>query len=123
MLRDWMSEVQEREVVKKYNTTPGALFAKLGNSDWLFYASAELARLVKVSPIRLIELRMRAKYGIRKELLDLIRLEQVGRVRARLLYDAGFKKVADLRAEGSEAKVARLVGSKEIARRIMEQVT
>jgi helicase len=122
MLRDWISEVGEREVVKKYNTTPGALFAKLSNSDWMFYASAELARLMKVSPVRLIELRMRAKYGIRKELLDLTRLEQVGRVRARLMYDAGIKKVADLRAEGSAAKVERLFG-REIAKRIMEQVT
>ncbi len=122
MLRDWIGEVGEREVVKKYNTTPGALFAKLSNSDWIFYASAELARLIKVSPVRLIELRMRAKYGIRKELLDLIRLEQVGRVRARLMYDSGIKRVADLRSEGSAAKVERLFG-KEIAKRIMEQVT
>ena len=35
----------------------------------------------------------------------------------------GFKKVADLRAPGASAKVERLVGSKEIAKRIMEQVT
>jgi helicase len=122
MLRDWISEVQERDVVKKYNTTPGALFAKLNNSDWMFYASSELARLIKVSPVRLIELRMRAKYGIKRELLDLTRLEQVGRVRARLMFDAGITKVSDLRSEGSAAKVERLFG-REIAKRIMEQVT
>jgi helicase len=122
MLRDWISEVGEREVVKKYNTTPGALFSKLSNSDWIFYATAELARLIKVSPVRLIKLRMRAKYGIREELLDLIRLEQVGRVRARQMYDIGIKRVPDLRSDGAAAKVERLFG-KEIAKRIMEQVT
>jgi helicase len=122
MLRDWMSEVGEREVVKRYNTTPGALFAKLSNSDWIFYATAELARLVKVSPVRLIKLRMRAKYGIREELLDLIRLEQVGRVRARQMYDIGIKKVPDLRAEGAAAKVERLFG-KQVAKTIMDQVS
>ena len=76
-----------------------------------------------MSPVRLIKLRLRAKYGIKKELLDLIRLEQVGRVRARLMYNTGIKRsVSDLRAEGAAAKVERLFG-KEIAKRIMEQVT
>ncbi|VVB76673.1 ATP-dependent DNA helicase Hel308 [uncultured archaeon] len=121
MLRDWAGELGEKDIVKRYGTTPGALFAKLSNSDWLFYASTELARLVRVSPARLLELRMRIKYGIKKELLDLIRLEQVGRVRARLMYDARIRKVSDLREEGAGKKVETLFG-KQIAKTIMDQV-
>lgn len=121
MLRDWISEIGERDVVKRYNTTPGSLFAKLNNSDWLLYASTELARLLKINVMKLLEIRMRVKYGIRKELLDLVRLEQVGRVRARAMYDNGIRRVSDLRSEQARAKVVSLFG-KEIANRILDQV-
>ncbi len=121
MLRDWIGEIGERDVVKRYNTTPGSLFAKLNNSDWLLYASTELAKLLRMNVMRLLEIRMRAKYGIRRELLDLVRLEQVGRVRARLMYDNGIRRVSDLRSEEARAKVVSMFG-KEIAGRILSQV-
>jgi helicase len=121
MLRDWIGEIGERDVVKRYNTTPGSLFAKLNNADWLLYASTELAKLLRMNVMRLLEVRMRAKYGIRKELLDLVRLEQVGRVRARAMYDSGIRRVSDLRTEGARAKVVSMFG-KETAGKILSQV-
>lgn len=121
MLRDWINEIPERDIVKKYGTTPGSLFVKLGNADWLLYASSELSKLLHIGTSKLLELRVRTKYGIRKELLDLIRLEQVGRVRARLMYDNGIRRVSDLRLSGSPEKVERLFG-KEIAKKILEQL-
>jgi helicase len=66
-------------------------------------------------------LRLRLKYGIKEELLDLVRLEQVGRVRARLMYNNGIKSVADLKKEGASRIVEKLFG-KEIAEKIMSQV-
>lgn len=121
MLNDWMKEKGEREITKDYGTTPGALFTKVTNADWLLYSSIELAKLTRVSSAKLLELRIRLKYGIKKELADLVRLEQVGRVRARLMYDNGIRSVADLRKEGSAAKVEMLFG-KEIAKKILDQV-
>jgi len=121
MLRDWISEMPERDMVKKYGTTPGSLFVKLGNTDWLLYASYELSKILHTGTAKLLELRVRAKYGIKKELLDLTRLEQVGRVRARLMYDNGIRRVADLRMGGAEEKIEKLFG-KEIAKKIMEQL-
>jgi helicase len=121
MLRDWINEIPEREIVKKYGSTPGSLFSKITNADWILYASFELSKLIHVSTLKLLEVRIRTKYGIRKELLDLIRLEQVGRVRARLMHDNGIKSVADLRISGSAEKVEKLFG-KEIAKKILEQV-
>ncbi len=121
MLRDWIDEKLERDIVKSYGTTPGVLFSKQTNADWLLYAASELAKLSHMSITKLLELRVRAKYGIRKELLDLVRLEQVGRVRARLMYDNSIKRVSDLRLPGSAEKVERLFG-KETAKRILEQV-
>jgi helicase len=121
MLRDWANEIPEREIVKKYGTTPGTLFVKQTNADWLLYSASELSKLSHLGITKLLELRVRTKYGIRKELLDLIRLEQVGRVRSRLMYDNGIRHVADLRLPGSAEKVEKLFG-KEVAKRILEQL-
>jgi helicase len=121
MLNDWINERSEQEIVEKYSTTPGALHSKLANADWLAYATTELAKIVHVPTIKLIELRLRLRYGIREELLDLVRLEQVGRVRARLMYNNGIKSVADLKKEGSNRIVVGLFG-KEVAEKILSQV-
>jgi Superfamily II helicase len=121
MLNDWINEKSEQEIIEKYSTTPGALYTKLTNADWLIYAASELAKIMHIPNIDLIMLRLRLKYGIKEELLDLVRLEQVGRVRARLMYNNGIKSVADLKKEGASRIVERLFG-KEIAEKIMSQV-
>lgn len=119
MLRDWMSEQKEPEIVKKYASTPGALYTKLTNADWLIYASAELARILKVPQHRLVQARVRMRYGIKEELLDLVRLEQIGRVRARMLYMNGIEKITDIAK--NKDKVKTILGQ-EVAERIFSQL-
>lgn len=119
MLNDWMNEKKEPEIVSKYSSTPGALYAKLTNADWLIYASAEIARILKKSQHKLIETRVRLRYGIKDELLDLVRLEQIGRIRARTLYINGIQKVSDILK--NREKVNALLGN-EIAERIFKQL-
>lgn len=121
MLNGWISEKGESELVKEYSTTPGALFSKLNNADWMLYSATELGKLMRVNTRSLLDLRIRMKYGISKELGDLVRLEQIGRVRARLLYNNGIKTVADMRKEGAAAKVEKLLG-KELSRRVLDQL-
>jgi helicase len=55
----------------------------------------------------LTELMTRVRYGVRKELLDLVKLKGVGRVRARVLFDHGFKGLSDIRTAEVNA-LARL---------------
>jgi len=119
MLNDWISEVRENEIVKKYSTTPGALYSKISNADWLAYSAIELSRLIHRSAHDLVETRVRLRYGIKEELLDLVRLEQIGRVRARILYSNGIRSVADMR--DNRARVSALLG-KEIAERVLSQL-
>ncbi len=121
MLNEWIGEVGEQALMVKYRETPGSIFTKTNNADWLLYSSTELARIVKVNPRMLLELRVRMRYGIKKELLDLVRLEQVGRVRARMMFNSGIKTVEDLRKDGAKAKVERLFG-KEVSARILSQL-
>ncbi len=121
MMNDWIGEKAEREIMKDYRTTPGALFTKVTNADWLLYAGMELAKLSRQNSVKLLEMRIRVKYGIRKELMDLIRLEQVGRVRARMMYNNGIKKAGDIRKKESQDAMRTMFG-KEIAKRIIEQI-
>ncbi len=119
MLRDWMAEIDEESIIKKYHITPGALYAKLSNADWVIYSAIELAKLSRVSARQLVDIRVRLRYGIKAELLDLVRLEQIGRVRARKLFDNGIRTVNDMRSR--RAEVEMLLG-KEIAAKVFSQL-
>ncbi len=121
MLNDWISEMPEPMLVKKYGTTPGALFSKVTNADWLLYSAMEIASLMKVRHAKILEVRVRMRYGIKKELLDLIRLRGVGRVRARIMFDNGIKTVSGIREDESQEKLKKLLG-KELAKSIIEQL-
>ncbi|MCL4404861.1 DEAD/DEAH box helicase [Candidatus Marsarchaeota archaeon] len=119
MLRDWVSEIDEESIIKKYRITPGALFAKLSNADWIIYSAIELAKLSHLAARQLVDIRVRLRYGIRAELLDLVRLEQVGRVRARKLFSNGITTVKEIRE--NRQKVESLLG-KEITAKIFSQL-
>ncbi|MGC8648291.1 MAG: DEAD/DEAH box helicase [Candidatus Micrarchaeia archaeon] len=118
MLYDWINEAREDEIIMKYSTTPGALYSKLSIADWIAYSASELARLVKASVREITDVRVRIKYGIKEELLDLVRLQQIGRVRARMLYNNGIKSVAELKE--NREKVEKILG-KEVTQKVFEQ--
>ena len=42
-------------------------------------------------------LRKRIRYGIKKELLDLVKIRGIGRIRARMLYKNNIKNISDLK--------------------------
>ncbi|MDE1856863.1 MAG: DEAD/DEAH box helicase [Candidatus Micrarchaeota archaeon] len=120
MLNDWMEEIRERDLIKRYSTTPGGLYTKLTTADWMIYSAIELAKLIKAQTHRLIDIRVRLRYGIKDELLDLVRVEQIGRVRARMLYANGIRSVSDMR--NNKDKVRAVLG-KEIAERVLGSIS
>jgi helicase len=93
MLCAWTDEVSEDKLLEKYDVRPGELHHKLQVADWLLYSCEELSRLVKFHAQRSIfrNVRMRLKYGAKEELLPLLRLKGIGRVKARRLYQNGIK--------------------------------
>ncbi|HDJ96690.1 MAG TPA: ATP-dependent DNA helicase, partial [Candidatus Aenigmarchaeota archaeon] len=122
MFEDWINEATEDEILSKYNVTPGELYGRLQNGDWLLYALHEFALLLgKKELLRHIrKVRLRVKYGVKEELLPLVRLRGIGRVRARKLYNAGLKTLKDLREIPLES-LTRLIGPK-VAYNIKEQL-
>ena len=59
------------------------------------------------------------KHGIRRELLPLIRLKNIGRVRARRLFNNGITDPTLLRAAGTE-RIAEILG-RGLARQLFEE--
>ncbi len=96
----WIDEKDEDFLMEKYGIRPGEIRGKIEIADWLLYAAEELARISSMSRelIREISrLRVRVKNGVKEDLLLLLRLKGIGRVRARRLVNNGLKELNDLK--------------------------
>jgi helicase len=93
----------------KIGVEPGDMHRMVEISDWLAYSLYEVAKLLKREDllVSIHDLRIRVKYGIKEELLPLVTLEGIGRIRARALYDAGFTDIKKV-AEASESKLSAI---------------
>jgi len=116
MFQGWIDEQTEDQILVKFRVAPGELWTRLSNADWLLYASQELALLLGYKKLLndLRKVRVRMKYGAKEELIPLIRLEQIGRIRGRRLYNAGLKTISDLK-KIPLSSLERIVGPKVAA--------
>ncbi len=119
---EWMEEMGEDLILEKFGVTPGELHVRLSNADWLLYATQELTLLLGLKDLlkHIRKTRLRVKYGIREELLPLVRLKGIGRVRARTLYNSNLRKLSDLRKIPIQS-LSRLIGPK-LARSVKDQL-
>ncbi len=124
LLKEWAEETPEDELLKRYDVGSGDIFSVTDSAEWLLHATIELASLLDLErhmkPLK--ALRTRIRYGIRAELLPLVQLRNIGRVRARSLYTHGYRDPVSL----SKAKLMDLTAitgiGHEVARSILEQV-
>ena len=122
MFEGWLSEFGENEMNEKFKISPGELHGKVDIADWLLYSCGELALLLgkKESLGEIRKLRTRLKYGIKEELLPLVRLRGIGRVRARRLWNAGMKTILSLKKTPQET--LEIVLGKDTAKSVREQI-
>lgn len=98
LINDWISEQSEDSIADSFGIGPGDIRNKMELAEWLIHATARLADLFNKDAVEdVVELRTRVRYGIKPELLELVKLRGIGRVRARALYDRGLKTIEDLR--------------------------
>jgi len=123
LLDDWIAERTEDEVTKRFGIGPGDVRRMTDQAEWLLYAMAELGRIFNKKKVRaLTRLTIQVQYGVKEELLELISLRSVGRVRGRALYQRGFKTLRDLqKANPSDLSRIPTIGS-NLAMKIKEQV-
>ncbi len=123
LLDDWIAERTEEEVTKKFGIGPGDVRRMTDQAEWLIYSMAELGRIFNKKKVRaLTRLTTRVQYGVKEELLELISLRGVGRVRGRALHQRGFKTLRDLQ-KANPNDLARIptIGP-TLAMKIKEQV-
>ena len=123
LLQDWIDEKSEQEITERYDIGPGDIRAKVETGRWILYSMRELARLRRSPCVAVLDgLHRRVEEGIKAELLELVTLRGVGRVRARSLFNAGHHNLAALRKAGAE-KLAHLpkIGP-NVAELIMRQL-
>ncbi len=99
VLKAWMDEVKEDVIASNYGVAPGDLRVMIENADWLLYSLKEIAAIegVKRDIVNKLErIRKRLQHGVKEELLELVLLPGVGRVKARKLYNAGIRTLKDV---------------------------
>ncbi len=103
----WIEEATEKVLSDKIGVEPGDMHRIVEMANWLAYSLYEVAKLLRREDLmpELYNLRTRIRYGVKEELLPLVVLEGIGRMKARTLYNAGFTDVPKI-AKASQAKLA-----------------
>jgi helicase len=121
LLEDWASEVDEDRITERYGVGPGDVRGKVDTAEWLLGAAERLATDLDLDCVVAVrEAKKRVEYGVREELLDLAGVRNVGRKRARRLYEAGVESRADLREADKSLILGALRGRERTAERILE---
>jgi helicase len=121
LLSDWADEMPDAKICERYAVGPGDVFGMVESVNWLLHATAELSRMFSPAfhhQIREYETCM--KNGIRRELLPLIKLRGIGRVRARRLFNNSITSPDTVLAAGIES-VTKILG-RGIADQIFAQL-
>ncbi|MGH9993059.1 MAG: DEAD/DEAH box helicase, partial [Nitrososphaera sp.] len=100
-LCEWIEETSEKILSDRIGAEPGDMHRIVETGGWLAYSLYEVAKLIGREDLlpELYNLRVRIRYGVKEELLPLVALEGIGRVRARALYSAGLTDVAKIARE------------------------
>ncbi len=97
-LQSWITESSELALSDNLGIESGDMHRMVETGDWLSYCLREISKHVERVDLldELENLRRRIIYGIREELLDLVKVKGIGRIRARTLYKHGIKTLDDL---------------------------
>ena len=124
VLNNWIEEVSENTLIEKFRVQPGDLYRTIENAKWLLHATHEIARLFgnkEILPLA-SELIERVAKGIKKELLPIVMLEGVGRMRGRIMYNAGYRTITDIKHAPIEDLTRLPLIGPRLAKKIKGQV-
>ena len=97
-LQSWITESSESSLSDGLGIESGDMHRMVETANWLTYCLREIAKHVERADLleELENLRRRIVYGIREELLELVKVKGIGRVRARVLFKHKIKTLDDL---------------------------
>jgi helicase len=121
MLMDWISEAKEEYISDKYHIGPGDIRRSVETAEWLMHSLAKLSKHLDLGvTYKADQLGERVHYGAGPDLLTLVELKGIGRVRARKIYQAGYTNLDKLKAADPE-EITRILGPK-IAENVVSQL-
>ncbi|WP_265109478.1 ATP-dependent DNA helicase [Halosolutus halophilus] len=113
LLEDWAEELDEDTITERYKIGPGDLRGKVDTAEWLLGAAESLAVEIDSEwTVAVREARARVEHGVGEELLELVSVGDVGRKRARRLYERGIEDPAELRTADKSVILGALKGEK-----------
>lgn len=111
LLHLWITEETEDRILEETGAGPGDVRSITETASWVSSALSRIAPHIGAAELgesfRLVSQRL--KYGVKPELLPLVSIPGVGRVRARRLYEAGYRTLHDL-ALASPEELLRVKG-------------
>ncbi|MEM2785877.1 MAG: DEAD/DEAH box helicase [Candidatus Nitrosotenuis sp.] len=98
-LHEWLNESSDVHLSDKLGIESGDMHRMTELADWLVYCLYDLAKLFERADLleELDVLRKRIQYGIKEELIELVQIRGIGRIRARKLFANGIRNLEDLR--------------------------
>lgn len=122
VLEAWTNEVPILELTRQFGLGAGDLRTKVEDAEWLLFAAGRLAVTFQRRLGRpLDDLSLRVRYGVKEELLDLVRLRGIGRVRARMLFRSGYPDREALRQAPID-RIEQALRSRKLAEMVVSQL-
>lgn len=92
-LYNWINETPDKTISEELGLEPGDTRRMVEVGGWLIRCMAAIARHAQLPEIQkeLAALNTRIRHGVRQDILPLVAIRNVGRVRARALYGAGAR--------------------------------
>ena len=123
VLTDWINESTEDQILETRKVEPGDLLRLVQGTEWMVFAAQELGRLFGhkdlLAPMEM--LKVRVSKGVKPELVKLVGLDGVGRVRARMMYSAGLKSIDDIKERSLTELMSIPTIGPSLAKKIKEQ--
>ncbi len=117
---EWMNEITEDSICERFGVGAGDIHAVVENLRWLMHAAGRICHeFTPRSDEKMRDLELRLTHGVKEELLPLIALKGIGRVRARRLFDRGITSPKDLLA-ANENEIVSLLGA-TTAKKVFEE--
>jgi len=118
VLTDWADEASEAKIEERYGIGAGDIYNVVDSAKWLLHAADRLVGM-ELPEFRdeIAHISTRVQHGVKAELLPLVRLKNIGRIRARRLFNAGITSPTKFRDAGP-AVLTRILG-KHLAKQLL----
>jgi helicase len=97
LINEWIDEKTLDDITAEFGVGEGDINALSDIAEWLMHSAVNLANLTDLDADKAQELEKRIHHGVNKDLIQLVSISNIGRVRARKLYEAGIQSVSDIK--------------------------